>query len=854
MQNHNILSPVNPRRRLCQDLLRSTVRAKNIPINFKMLFDKYFIKGENQINLKKYLVELYHDLSHFSLKEENGVSYETFIYFLNMPYPIASNIFKLLDKDKNNYLNIEEFVLGLYDVYGTNSFQKLSNFVFNLYDTDRNGLVSKEDMHLILSYIPLDRNLRNKFLNRDYYNINYNEITKNQKMIERTLNNIYRNRNFLSLENFIFTIQKTCSDIFVAILIYLYESRPFNNDVLQIYSNTDYDYFSENKNYQNFKNIKQLFEKNHKEKKMSVINSEFNIFQNDFIEEPTIDYIKDLNIIKNKTRSEQKKYTFAKHAISEEKKNKSNRHLSLINEKEKTKKKQRGSSFLPEINIPRASLNYKRMSSGFVFDYKYIDANEQSLLHISDMLKLNSIYESTVFKITNKGKLKMYYLKLIKNDLFYFKSKDNKFHTGMHHLTNNTTLIKNKKQKYKSITFYSLSIVNQHEKHTFYFDKEDIYILWYKHLQKSILFRNIEDIFILGEKIKSDKMQTLRNIEFKEEMSNYYHMQNNGIIDEQKKLICTQISKAGKNYQKKVNESIFNQISSYTICYHKNFAKLIDIFQDEKYFYIITEKTSDINILQYIRKLDIHNPLKEEQKICEMIHQILIAIYYLHKMGIIHRNIKPDNLVPYIQSKSQNESYSSKSSKSNSDSNNSSSISKSSKTDNNINDSNKFSNIKLIDLSLSKFLNINETIKEPYGTVGYISPEMLLDQSYDFKIDEWSIGIMTYLLLCGKLPFSDEYSEREIARQTIHEKQSFDQPKWEKISKEAKDFINKLLIKDPEKRMKVKNALVHPWIKKYYPQIVKKRMKNINDNTTCDEGYEFESFSSPIDNVKDLII
>jgi serine/threonine protein kinase len=278
---------------------------------------------------------------------------------------------------------------------------------------------------------------------------------------------------------------------------------------------------------------------------------------------------------------------------------------------------------------------------------------------------------------------------------------------------------------------------------------------------------------------------------------------------------------------------------------------LIDIFQDEKYFYIITEKTSEINILQYIRKLDIHNPLKEEAKICEIVHQILIAIYYLHKMGIMHRNIKPDSLVPYIESRSHNESYSSSSI--NSESNSSSSYSKSSKTDNNNHDSNKFSNIKLIDLSLSKFININEKIKEPYGTVGYTSPEMLLEQSYDFKIDEWSIGIMTYLLLCGKLPFSDEYSEREIARQTIHEKQSFEQPKWEKISKEAKDFVNKLLIKDPKKRMKVKNALVHPWIKKYYPQIVIKRMKNINDNTTCEEGYEFESFSTPIDNINDLI-
>ena len=53
--------------------------------------------------------------------------------------------------------------------------------------------------------------------------------------------------------------------------------------------------------------------------------------------------------------------------------------------------------------------------------------------------------------------------------------------------------------------------------------------------------------------------------------------------------------------------------------------------------------------------------------------------------------------------------------------------------------------------------------------------------------------------------------------------------------------------------MKVKNALVHPWIKRYYPQMVKKRMKNINDNTTCDEAYEFESFSSPIDDINHLI-
>ena len=102
----------------------------------------------------------------------------------------------------------------------------------------------------------------------------------------------------------------------------------------------------------------------------------------------------------------------------------------------------------------------------------------------------------------------------------------------------------------------------------------------------------------------------------------------------------------GKNFQNKLNESIFNQISAFKICYHKNFCKLVDIFHDEKYFYIITEKNSEINILEYLRNLGIHNPFKEEEKICEIIHQLLIAVYYLHKMGILHRNIKPDSIVP----------------------------------------------------------------------------------------------------------------------------------------------------------------------------------------------------------------
>ena len=824
--------------------IRTTLREKSKPINFSILFSKYFIKEENKKNLKKYLIELYHDLSHFSSREEKGVSYDTFIYYLNIPIPIAANIFKLLDKDKNNYLNLEEFCFGLFDIYGTNDFYQLSNFVFNLIDTDRDGLISKDDVQLILSYLPLEIKLRNKLMQRDYYNISYDDIAKNQKLIESTLNNVYNSKNFLNQENFNYSIKQINSDIFVAILIYLFEARPFNNDVLNIYSYTDYDYLSENKNCENFKNVENIWEKKEKKDKISMIKKELNLFEIQNIEEPKIDLIKDLNNIKKEIRTNQKNYTFMKKSnFSFNKKNKSNKNILSINDNSKTKGRKSSNrvSFLSEMKLPKEYFykNYKKLSSGHILNLKQLISKEKSKLNLIDILKLNISYEGLVFKITNAGKLKSYYLKLILKDIFYYKSKDNKFHTGMHHLTNDIILSKNKKQKYKSIWLYPLSIITQEKKYTFYFDKEEISIQWYKHLQKAVLFRKLDDIFILGDKIHTDKIQTISNIRFKDNMS-----YNPFLEMQEKKYICIQIIKAGNNLSKKLNESIFNQVSVYQICYHKNFPKLIDIFQDEKYFYIIKEKyNKEIDILQYLQNLDIHNPFREEKKICEIIHQLLIAVYYLHKMGIMHRNIKPDCIIPNPQTKSHNnDSFSSS---------NNNSYNKSSQTNNDIDLIQVDSNIKLIDASLSKFLNINQKVKEPYGTVGYISPELLSDQAYDFLIDEWSIGIVTYLLLCGKLPFSDEYSEREIARQTIHEKLTFEQPKWEKLSKESKDFVSKLLIKDPKKRMKVKNALVHPWIKKYYPVIVEKRMKSINSNTPREDNYEFEYFCAPVDNIKD---
>ena len=195
----------------------------NNPINFKLIFRRYFIQEKNKLNFRKYLIELYHDLSYLSSEEEKGVSKETFFYFLNMPFPIINNIFKILDKDKNNYLNLEEFLFGMYDIYANNSFNNLTKFVFDLYDTDKDGFISREDIQLLLNYLPVEKNLRNKYIIKDYININYKDILENEKMIEKILDIVFSNefRYGLNYDNFIFIIQNKCSDIFVSVLLWM---------------------------------------------------------------------------------------------------------------------------------------------------------------------------------------------------------------------------------------------------------------------------------------------------------------------------------------------------------------------------------------------------------------------------------------------------------------------------------------------------------------------------------------------------------------------------------------------------------------------------------------------------------
>ena len=229
---------------------------------------------------------------------------------------------------------------------------------------------------------------------------------------------------------------------------------------------------------------------------------------------------------------------------------------------------------------------------------------------------------------------------------------------------------------------------------------------------------------------------------------------------------------------KKSKEFNLDEIENLMLLNHPNILKLYEYYYDEKdNIYIITE---------YIRGEELFNKLQEvirfkEKDAAIIIKSVLQAIAYCHSRGIIHRDLKPENiLVP---------------------------------TGNNKID---YTLLKIIDFGASVLKKDDGKISFRFGTPYYIAPEVL-QESYNEKCDVWSIGVILHLLLLGQVPFDGE-DDNVICQKIVTEEINFDNSKFKNLSKEAVDFLKKLLEKNQDKRISSAQALEHVWIKKFAPQ------------------------------------
>lgn len=110
------------------------------------------------------------------------------------------------------------------------------------------------------------------------------------------------------------------------------------------------------------------------------------------------------------------------------------------------------------------------------------------------------------------------------------------------------------------------------------------------------------------------------------------------------------------------------------------------------------------------------------------------------------------------------------------------------------------SDLVLADFGIAKTLDSkDETLKTMAGSFGYAAPEVMAKQGHGKPVDMWSLGVITYTLLCGYSPFRSE-NLQDLLEECTRGSVIFHERYWKDVSTDAKDFINSLIVPDPNSR------------------------------------------------------
>lgn len=164
-------------------------------------------------------------------------------------------------------------------------------------------------------------------------------------------------------------------------------------------------------------------------------------------------------------------------------------------------------------------------------------------------------------------------------------------------------------------------------------------------------------------------------------------------------------------------------------------------------------------------------PRFSEIEAARLIRPLLEAVAYLHDLGIAHRDLKPENILC----------------------------------------GEKLDDIKIADFGLSKMVLPKEKMEGACGTLSYVAPEVLSMQGYGVQADVWSVGVILFLILCGKLPFDGD-DHNEIIRKTIQADPLVNPTVWNKLGEDTKNILNMMLSKNPSTRITARECLKHPFI------------------------------------------
>jgi serine/threonine protein kinase len=228
------------------------------------------------------------------------------------------------------------------------------------------------------------------------------------------------------------------------------------------------------------------------------------------------------------------------------------------------------------------------------------------------------------------------------------------------------------------------------------------------------------------------------------------------------------------------DELIRNEIYAGKKLRHPHIVKMLDHFESGFHSYIVLEYIKGMDLLQYMVQRD-WKPLKDKEA-KSLFKQLLQALVYSHKQGIVHHDIKLENVLL----------------------------------------TSKRGKVKLIDFGLCEpVMDCSKLSQRWCGSFDYVSPEILQKLPYSgCKSDVFSLGVILYSMLFSQLPF--DFKER--VHEVVYSNRPHPSLKFPTRDEEthiefnvndlAKDLLMKMLEPDPKKRISLEDIVKHPWVKK----------------------------------------
>ena len=556
--------------------------------------------------LEYYLQDVWKDLSERDNKKGLGLTKYVFQSYYNLPLIICERLFKVLDTKEHSSLSQEDFVTGLINLF-LGDYKTLIKIMFNMYDYNRDGKISRNDVKIVFSYIPLKPNEIYQRYKIKYEGDNINDRKESMIEINKTLEKIFEEE-YIDEDYFKYTIENINSDLFIFLLVFLYEKRPFNDDTIEHYKN--------------------LPKKTSSKLKRATTSANIGMGGLKLVVSPSQkSKFKPAAAVTLKEGGQYTKFKSNSSNLIKLKFGSSNNHLKAFNKG--------GLKRVKTFNIKKIKTIVDEQDEEYEDDSSLQKKNQKKINDKSndedeeeenedDENNQNIKFEGYLLKIRKDGELKKLYFKLLYHDLYFFKSQTDNEHGGVHNLCD-VFIKEGNPYTYQGKYLYCFSIIYPEKERKYYTEDKKEYHKWIKYLRKAVDYEDLYKSYEMKDIIGQGRYGTIR--------VGYHKIKN--------RYVAIKIVNK-KSMSEFDMQNIRHQIEILKIAIDEYVLQLLDIIENESYLYIITELCKGGDLYSYLNQRSFKIP---ETKAAKLIYKLTKSVSFLHALGIIHRDLKPENIL-----------------------------------------------------------------------------------------------------------------------------------------------------------------------------------------------------------------